>query len=160
MDLGSILVILALLVLVAGFLARPILEKRGVSVTEKSRKISELQAMRDQILMVLQELDMDHAMGKVPKEDYEAERPGLVAHGAEILRALDELGCLVSELVISKDQGEEALDAMIEEEILHRRKSSNEPSGEFCAQCGNQMQAGDRFCVSCGAKVEVVEKKA
>jgi hypothetical protein len=160
MDIGSILVILAIVIIVAGFIARPILEKRGVSMTETSRLLSELQAERDQILLVLQELDMDHAMGKVPTEDYEDQRPGLVTRGADVLKKLDQLGGLHSDPVKSKDQEDRDLDAMIEGEILRRRKTSSGGTEGFCTQCGNLLQAGDHFCTSCGAQLEVGEKEA
>jgi len=164
MDLGSILVILALVIIVAGFIARPILEKRGFSVTESTKHISELQAERDQIIMNLQELDMDHAMGKIPTEDFETQRPGMVARGAAILRELDQLGGSISTRspmpVKSNDQEEQNVDTLIEEEILRRRKLSSVKTGGFCAQCGNRIQAGDSFCTSCGAKVPVVETEA
>jgi hypothetical protein len=162
MDVGSILVILAMFILVAGFLARPLLEKRGFSVTQGSRHLSELQTERDKILLILQELDMDHAMGKIPTQDYESQRPGLVARGAAILREIDELGGPVFAPASVKTTSQEGqdLDAMMEEEILRRRKpSSVEPVG-FCTKCGNRIQEGDRFCTSCGTKVQVAEKKA
>jgi hypothetical protein len=140
------------------------LEKRGFSVTDASRHLSELQAEQDQILLVLQELDMDHAMGKIPSEDYEAQRPGLIARGAAVLRELDELGALAPPDTVqpigTNGQEEGDLDAIIEEEILRRRKSSRDEESGFCTQCGNQLHAGDRFCTSCGAKVPVVETEA
>jgi hypothetical protein len=164
MDLGSILVILALFIFVAGYIARPILEKRGFSVSDDSRHLSELQAERDQILLVLQELDMDHAMGKIPSEDYEAQRPGLIARGAAILRELDELGALTPLNAVephgANGQEDDDLDAIIEKEILRRRKSSSKEISSFCTLCGNRLLSGDRFCTSCGAKVQLLETEA
>lgn len=160
MDLGSIFVILALVIVVAGFIARPILEKGGISITERSRHLSELQAKRDQILLVLQELDMDHAMGKIPTEDYESQRPGMVARGAEILRELDQLGGIAPTAAKSNGHEGEDLDALMEEEILRRRKFSSVETEGFCTQCGSRLLAGDQFCSSCGAKVQVEETEA
>ena len=91
MDLGSILVTLAIAIIVVGFVARPIIEKRGYAVTEANRRLSALQAQRDQILTVLQELDMDQAMGKIQGKDYEAQRSDLVSRGAAVLKELDRL---------------------------------------------------------------------
>jgi hypothetical protein len=162
MDVGSILVILAMFILVAGFLARPLLEKRGFSVTQSSRHLSELQTERDKILLILQELDMDHAMGKIPTEDYESQRPGLIARGAAILREIDELGGSVFAPASVKATSEEGqdLEAIMEKEILRRRKRSSVEPVAFCTKCGNRILAGDRFCTHCGTKVQVVEKKA
>ena len=164
MDFGSIFVILALVIIVVGFIGRPILEKRGFSVTESTKHISELQAQRDQIILNLQELDMDHAMGKIPTEDYESQRPGLIARGAAILRELDQLGSTITahdpQPVTSNGQGEADPDTLIEEEILRRRKPSGQVDGGFCTQCGTPFQASDRFCISCGAKLQMEEMEA
>ena len=109
--------------------------------------------------MVLQELDMDHTMGKILTEDYDVQRPGLVAKGAQILRELDQLGAL--DATTAKPNGQEGqdLDDVIEAEIMRRRKKISEKPAEFCSQCGNPLQAGDRFCTSCGAKIELIEKE-
>ena len=160
MDIGSLLVILALFIVVVGILARPILEKGGVTVTETGRHLSELQAKRDQILLVLQELDMDHAMGKVPTEDYESLRPGLVASGADVLKELDQIGGLTSIPPEPKGREEQELEALMEEEILRRRKTTNIETEGFCTECGNRVFAGDQFCSSCGAKVQITETEA
>lgn len=160
MDIGSILVILALFIIVAGFIARPILEKGGVSITETSRHLSELQAKRDQILLILQELDMDHAMGKILTEDYESQRPGLVNRGAKVLKELDQLGGLNAMTAGSEEREEQDLEALIEGEILQRRKTQSAGAEHFCTQCGTQLQPGDLFCTSCGTKVQITETEA
>lgn len=160
MDLGSLLVVIALAIIVAGYIARPLLEKRGFSVTENSQYVSELQAKRDQILMILQELDMDHAMGKIPTEEYQGRRPLLVARGAAILRELDRLNGV--EITESAHPGKtkvvaQDLDARIEEEILRKRKAPKEEVGGYCHQCGNELHSGDKFCTNCGYKVTMLE---
>jgi hypothetical protein len=161
MDLSSMLVIVALAIVVAGYIARPLLEKRGFSVTENNQYASELQAKRDQILMILQELDMDHAMGKIPTEEYQSRRPLLVARGAAILRELDRLNGVE---ITEQDHPEkievavtQELDAQIEEEILRKRKATIEEVGGYCPQCGNELHSGDKFCTSCGYKVTMLE---
>lgn len=100
MDLGSILLILALLVLVGLFVARPLLEKeraggkpagRASTPAENAAEHdrSTLLAEHDRLLNALQELDFDFALGKIPQEDYPTQRQALLHQGADVLRRLD-----------------------------------------------------------------------
>jgi hypothetical protein len=161
MDLGSLLIIFALLILVAWYVARPILEKGGISVTDRSRFESELQAEKDQILMNLQELDMDHAMGKITTEQYQRRRPVLLTRGATILKELDRLAGVKIAVPIQGDETRDLerkkIEAQIEEEILRRRKRASVDGGGYCPQCGNKVHSGDLYCTSCGSKVFVEE---
>lgn len=95
MDIGSILLILALLVLVALFVTRPLLEKESqhgpVEGGLADHQLSALLAERDQILNALHELDLDYALGKIPEEDYPLERGAMLDKGARVLRQLDQL---------------------------------------------------------------------
>ena len=89
MDLGSIFLILALLLLVSLFISRPLLERKSVSVSAEEQEYSSLLAERERILSALQELDADFTMGKIPEEDYPAQRALLLQLGADVLRKLD-----------------------------------------------------------------------
>lgn len=94
MDLGSLLLVLALLVLVGLFVARPLFERKAIPVPalaeQEDQELSTLLAERDRILNALQELDFDRDLGKVPEPDYPAQRAALLQRGAEVLRRLDE----------------------------------------------------------------------
>lgn len=95
MDIGSIFLILALLLMVALYVSRPLLEgtskgeRLAASPEEHTR--SALLAERDRILTALQELDFDYALGKIPEEDYPLQRKALLVKGAEVLKQLDAL---------------------------------------------------------------------
>jgi hypothetical protein len=105
MDLGSLFLILALLLLVALFIGRPLFEQEAYQREARSRNLaaselgvsqmdheqSTLLAERDRILGALRELDFDYALGKIPEEDYPAQRSLLVQNGANVLRSLDAL---------------------------------------------------------------------
>jgi len=101
MDIGSILLILSLFVLVGWFVARPFLEgsapsastpaTQAVSVMRQEHDLSTLLAERERTINTLQELEFDFALGKVPAEEYPAQRMALLQRGAEILRQLDAL---------------------------------------------------------------------
>ena len=94
MDIGSLLVILALLLLVGFFISRPLLERKELKITSQDiledHEHSALLAERDRILTSLEELDFDYAVGKIPAEDYPILRRALVQKGADVLRALDQ----------------------------------------------------------------------
>jgi hypothetical protein len=94
MEIGSIFLILALLVLVGLFIARPIFERKAFPISSledrKDHELSGLLAERDRILTALQELDFDYTLGKIPAEDYPAQRAGLLQRGADMLRRIDE----------------------------------------------------------------------
>ncbi len=70
MDIGSLFLILTIVLLVGLYVGKPFMERRSDNVSEKERRLSGLMAERDRILDTLQELDFDHAMGKIPAEDY------------------------------------------------------------------------------------------
>ncbi|UCF59935.1 MAG: zinc ribbon domain-containing protein [Anaerolineaceae bacterium] len=148
MDLGSLLVILALSLMAAAFIAQPLMGRRGLGVMKEERHLSELLAERDRVLTTLQDLDMDFAMGKVLQEDYQTQRGMLVRYGAEILREMDELRGTVGEVIPETD-----LEVEIESAVARLRRGEDHASGETCSSCGREVIAGDRFCVHCGASL-------
>jgi hypothetical protein len=95
MELGSLFVIFALLILVGLFVSRPFFEKQPVQesagVDPTDHELSSLMAERDRVLNALQELDFDAALGKIPEEDYPPQREALLKQGVVILRRIDEL---------------------------------------------------------------------
>lgn len=99
MDIGSIFLILALFIGVVIFITRPFFTRQGASkdalAVSKASSLehdrSSLMAERDRVLNALQELDFDYALGKIPQEDYPAQRTRLLTYGADVLRKLDEI---------------------------------------------------------------------
>lgn len=90
MALGSILLILALLVLVAFVVAGPMLQDEQIGPgpdSERSHWIAE----RERALEALLELDFDQQLGKVPPEVYAEHRQMLVRQGSEALKRLEAL---------------------------------------------------------------------
>ena len=141
MELGAILFSLALALVGGAYVVQPILGARGQAQEEIDRRRSELQAERDRALDRLQELDMDHSMGKIPDADYAAERQIVLRQGAEVLRQLDQLG------------PSDDLEGQLEAAIAEARQST---SAE-CPSCGTPIVAGDRFCAQCGTDLEEPE---
>jgi hypothetical protein len=146
MNWGAVLVVLGLTVLVAVFLARPLIRQEAVAITEDERRISALRAEEDRLLALIQDLDADHLMSKISCADYTAQRQPLLLRAADILRQIDVLppGARGSGAAT-------ALDDEIEEAV--RRLRGEGKAGGVCARCGEALQAGDRFCSRCGAEV-------
>ena len=125
MDIGSILLILALLILVALFVTRPIFERQTLhgsgEIASQDHELSSLLAERDRVLNALQELDFDNALGKIPQEDYPGQRARLMEYGAGVLRRIDEL-----EASTSSQKSTEAVDVeqRLEVAIAARRADS------------------------------------
>ena len=178
MDLGSLLLGLALLLLVAFIVARPILERRDMPDQEISRA-DQLVAERESLLAALRDLDFDHATGKISDEDYTPQRAQFVAQGVAILKHLDALGPALPEHAVSaEDEIERAVaarrrsslerratpaaravqsaDDLIEAAVAARRKPAPAqrpapaPDGVTCSNCGALAKPGDRFCPKCG----------
>lgn len=141
MEISGLLISLAILVMVVAFVARPLVERQAQPVSEADRELSALQAERDRTLQLLQDLEMDHAMGKITPDDYQAQRAPLVARGAEVLRQIDQH--------LPARPAAATSDDALEREIASRRASAAAGAG-YCANCGNALQSGDRFCIRCG----------
>lgn len=171
MDLGSLFLLIALFIFVAAFIARPLLERKAVGVTEEEQSLSAWLARRDRVLDALQELDFDFKLGKIPEVDYPAQRALLLQQGADILKHLDTL----RPQPLPHDEALEAAiaarraqtlngnhqpapntihlpDDEIETMLAARRRNRKVKSAGFCPQCGHPLQSDDKFCSKCGAK--------
>jgi rubrerythrin len=179
MDLGSLFLILALLVLVGIFISRPLFENQEAApefpTSNDDHERSALLAERDRILNALQELDFDHALGKIPEEDYPGQRAYLLQRGADTLRKLDSFQADDSleqeeveariEAAIAARRAERvpvargvsssvaSPDDELEVMLANRRRARGDKAAGFCPQCGGPMQKSDRFCPRCGNKV-------
>ncbi|MBN2547808.1 MAG: zinc ribbon domain-containing protein [Anaerolineales bacterium] len=184
MDIGSLFLIVALLILVALFISRPLFERLttapGGTPSQDELGISPLLAERDRLLEALHELDFDHALGKIPVEDYPAQRAQLLSKGADILRRLDAVQPRVLQETIAEDRLEAAIAARradgaqvsgngrkaargvstdiadpsddLEVMLANRRRVRQEKAAGFCPKCGSPLQKSDLFCPRCGAR--------
>lgn len=136
------LLILALLLLVGMFIARPLVNResavRSAESDQVDHELSSLLAERDRILTALEEMDFDYALGKIPEEDYPVQRALLVQQGAEVYRQLDRL---------EKTGAGDDMEARIEAAIAARRRLAAMPvleaEGATAAGGGLKIPAAD-----------------
>ena len=150
MDIGSLLLIIALLLFVVVYIMRPLSSGQASLVSQREHHQSELLAERDRLMDALLELDFDHDLGKIPADIYASQRADLVQRGANVLRQLDEFNQQAEpEEVTSADteQADDPLEAM----IAVRRRAKAKPGAAFCYSCGTKLQPADRFCPNCGS---------
>ena len=152
MDIGSILISLALALVTGAYIGMPILIKSGKAVSVEDRQLSEFQAQRDRILNRVQELDMDYTMGKILEGDYSRERQGLMQQGAEVLKAIDALVGSASSPVSYKDPDDE-----IEAAVARLRGKSSTSTAGYCPSCGAEVQRDDAFCTRCGTSLKIAD---
>lgn len=175
MDIGSIFLIFAVLIPIVIFIGRPLMERRVSSSNPKKQEISTLLAQRDQVVAAIQELDEDYHLGKIPVENYPAQRLSLLQSGADILRQLDghhttpagataedRLEAVIAAHRLTQDPTATTKrkngnsvppvpDDDLEQRIASRRRTREGKAGGFCPKCGRPVQAADRFCPRCGA---------
>jgi hypothetical protein len=157
MDLGSILLVLAVALVVGVYVARPFGGYSGAAVSEGERTRSALEAERERVLAIILELDMDYAMGKIATEDYQSQRGEWVAQGANILKQIDAVaGETAPELAAEGREisPEKDLEAELEVAVARLRKGGKEKAAGYCSQCGHQLFVGDGFCSRCGQPVK------
>jgi len=172
MELTAIFFSLAVLILVGMYLYAPFMERRARRVTEEEHELSALMAERDRVVNSLQELDFDFKLGKIPEEDYPAQRTSLLQKGADILRRIDSLApaspferrsgpdgpdtdTRLEQAIAARRADASAADVRVTEDdleslIASRRKGRKNKSAGFCPKCGKPVMVTDRFCPSCG----------
>jgi ribosomal protein L32 len=177
-EIGAILFSLAMILLVAAYVLQPLVGSGRGGYRDSSRKLSALQAERDRVLDSIQEIDMDHSMGKVSEQDYQRQRQVLAVEGAEILKTIDELQlspdveprgktpemeleAAVAELRGKSSVASRELEAAVAETRgkslapgLQKAQSASDPSEQVCPTCGELSLHGDRFCSNCGEALE------
>ncbi|QYK51943.1 MAG: hypothetical protein KF701_05455 [Anaerolineales bacterium] len=115
MDVGSLLLFVALLVLCGLYVARPLL---AGAEEDTDPHLANLHAEHRRVLDALLELDADWEMGKVPEEIYHPQRQQLLAEGAAALRALEKVDV---DLPAAPSDERDELEAMI---AAYKKKDS------------------------------------
>jgi rubrerythrin len=182
MDIGAVLLLLAVVIIVGLFASRPFLQRQLESTPadrhparpinqERSSTLAEYERQ----LNALKELEFDHSLGKIPEEDFPQQRQALMQNAAGLLRRMDEMnsgreGEAKSSAPESADPGEAGGEAIVvaasqpaasqvaagddlEALIAARRRTRQEKASGFCPGCGKPIQKSDRFCPRCGTAI-------
>ncbi len=156
MDLAAILFLIALLLTVSLYLMTPLMGNRSRPSAEETQESSSLLAEHERLLNALQELDFDFQLGKIPEDDYPAQRADLVRKGADVLKKLDAIAPSrpqpqPSAVGSSAPARAGALsEDDIESMLAARRKERKTRSAGFCPRCGKPVLVTDQFCPNCG----------
>ncbi|HEY70428.1 MAG TPA: zinc ribbon domain-containing protein [Anaerolineae bacterium] len=153
MDLATLLVLLAILVPVVAYLVFPLWERQETRMSDDEHRLVSLEIEQERLFSALAELDMDYSMGKLVRQDYEAERATKLARGAAVLRQIDALRSVQSERIDQRKAREEELETRIA-----RLRKPGTPSRKDCPTCGREITVEDRFCRHCGTPLESQEK--
>jgi hypothetical protein len=149
MDIGSLFLILALLILVGMLIARPLINRKAdpmsLEIDRMDHELSSLLAERDRLLTAIQELDFDYALGKVPEGDYPVQRGILVQQGANVYRLLDQYEAAASE---------DDVEARLEAAIAARRNLSGTEGGVE-SEIQQPIYSAERVATGNGAKIPV-----
>jgi hypothetical protein len=168
----------AIAVIVAAYVAQPLLVKARVNATAEDSPRERLLAERDTVYAAIRDLDFDFQTGKLLEVDYRAVRDKYAARGVEILKELDampKVGSQKPEAGGRKAEAEDEIEAAvrarrrarlpsqgdeIEAAIRARRKSpipnvQSPPDNLNCPKCGRPIDSSDRFCAKCGASLTV-----
>jgi len=156
MEPGTIFLLVCLLVSVVLFIAQPFTRQWRAKL-QGSNEISTLLAERESTLSDLMELDFDNGIGKIPAEEYSAQRASLIQKGSVILRQLDEIQNEHSfpvadgnQQVVVDQHKNLPSDEDIEDLIAKRRALRRQKTAGFCSKCGKPIFQSDQFCASCG----------
>ena len=148
MAIGSILLGLALLIVAGLYLARPLLTAQPQSKTYHAKR-QQMEEEKEIYLNEIRALDFDHETGKIPTEVYEQQRAQLVSEAAIILKELDELPAVNGDV-------NSQIEAAVAERRHQHAMSKNGQTG-YCTQCGQPLDAGDKFCARCGQPLQVAQ---
>ncbi|MCX6034029.1 MAG: zinc ribbon domain-containing protein [Chloroflexi bacterium] len=162
MEPAAIFLLLIVFALIVLFVTRPFFERQHVRAAERDLELSSLLAERERLLTTLQELDFDQTLGKIPAEDYPAQRAALLYKGAEVLRQLDAITPIAARQAIGKVQVADSAakptaplsDDDLEDMLAKRRNSRKDKTAGFCPKCGKPVLQSDVFCPSCGSTLK------
>jgi hypothetical protein len=164
MEVGTLLILIALVLVVIMFIARPFFDVPLVNdkthgltgkQVDNQKGYPFLMERYDSVLANIDELEGEFTQGKLTEDVFLSARAELLQDGTEIMLALQKIE---KDHQFSKEvleiQDHEQRDDRIEEMILEHRKIREEKMIGFCPRCGKPAQKSDVFCSRCGNRFE------
>lgn len=165
MEIASILLGLALLIVVGLVVGKPFLT--DLTPRRPLTRRQQLLARKETLLNDLHDLEFDHDTNKMPDDVYEFQRAALVKETAVILKELDspkDRKAVDNDIEAAIARAKSGKAATADDDIeaaIARAKSSKPASGKkkttsdktvFCSNCGKPVSSSDKFCTACGHK--------
>ncbi len=123
-----------LIIAVTAYIAYPFYQSNIQNMSfEQNHRAEDLEARKLEIYSAIKDIEFDYEMGKLSEDDFLALRDKYKAEAITVLRQLDQL---------SQARGKK------------QRRGQAAKGQRFCTQCGNAINATDKFCANCGAKVK------
>lgn len=133
MDIGAILIGMAILVVAVPYVLNPLVNERKKQPGKAASLEKGWNGEQKDALVAIRDLDFDFQTGKVTREDYETIRAQLVLEAASYLQM--------------KQEEDERIEAMI-----RARRQQGKPS-VHCEKCGGEIRPQDLFCPTCRVPV-------
>ena len=152
MEILTIFLLLGITFLVLIYISIPLLSK-NFTVRSNDSAHSHLLAERERILNILVELDFDHKLGKIPDGDYASQREELISKGGIVMEKIDLITKSKNQSEERQDDNSQLSDKDIERLLNKRRAQKNEVVTNLCPECSKPILQSDRFCPSCGKKI-------
>ena len=142
---------LALLVVFVAAVVQPVLAAPLAwrRQTGSARRRLELTERKEQVYASIKELEFDHRVGKISRDDHDSLRTELESQAVEVLSRLR---------LLDAQDPDRSLHLRIEEDVrvlaAHREEAARPcaPSGP-CPDCGRAREPGHRFCPDCGFRL-------
>ena len=90
MSIGTFLLALALLLIVAALVAIPLFDRKRLALAPPDAREA-LEAERRSVIQTIRDIDFDHRTHKLDDDEYAVLRTEAVQHGAQLLAQLDHL---------------------------------------------------------------------
>ena len=130
-----IMIVMALLVFVSIFIVGyPLMNAQRYELETEAQgndRLEYLASVRNAVFDAIRDLEFDRATGKLSDEDYRQMRAQYDAQAVQVLQQLDAL-------------------TATQKEAPPKQSSAAKTT---CPRCHKRVQAGDRFCPSCGASL-------
>jgi hypothetical protein len=159
MDLGSLFIFFALVLLTILYISNPFYEKpHPISKTDVIPFDSRLLTEKEYLFNALNELEENYSEQKIGKEDYQIQRELYITKEIEVMEQLKRQAAYRDSLAAqdvnssTKDAEGDIMNDPLEAIIGERRRIRKDRGAGFCSKCGGPLQKSDRFCWKCGNK--------